>query len=553
MAWRLKTLGAASFSYGPSKLRSHFRRMGLLTYLALEGKPIPRSKLISLLCEHAGDENKTFLELTKSLNKEIKRNNPTSNLLVENKENTSSETLFYLAEKITVDILEFAEKLPLELENFDVKVFLEKADQWLEDYGDKFLFNIPILEEESFSFTKGFVKSGYFDSWVKQKSNDINNLRINFLLQKVKEVQQAKLEKNDKNLLILKLTDVFIQLQNRLEHFLEDCCYEMMSINLSNNNLKKALEIYHNLKNFAKKIGSELDDKNKKLVQQIREGVLEQSSFKETASELISNNQNTVSRSRIDFEQIQKWKKLLPSNIILFAAVTVLAVISILANILKSRPENSTNTQLTLHIAIEPDLAANIVVTGPNGFAQVLNRNQTLKHLEVGEYTITAKTITAKAFDTGQANVINAGQIENQTVLVNDCTKTGVDCEVTGSTLNLNNILKISQLSNRSNPTDFAGSIVTGSQNRVFLEIHDPNIARVQFYEKTGQNTSGNIYTYVRSDTAAPYDLASGSSSSSAKPYTFLDLYPLNEELKWIITYKDGRPAKEVYTPFDAQ
>ena len=58
MNWKLKVLGGTSLSYGHNKLRSHFRRMGMLAYLALERKPIPYPKLISLLCEHAGDENK---------------------------------------------------------------------------------------------------------------------------------------------------------------------------------------------------------------------------------------------------------------------------------------------------------------------------------------------------------------------------------------------------------------------------------------------------------------------------------------------------------------
>ena len=115
-------------------------------------------------------------------------------------------------------------------------------------------------------------------------------------------------------------------------------------------------------------------------------------------------------------------------------------------------------------------------MTGPNGFIKALDNNQTLESLEVGEYTITVEDIP----DTEYVDFMNGGHSGNQAVLVNECIKIGLNCEYAEGPLPTHDVLKISQFSDRSHPVDFAGSVVTGSQNRVFLEIYDPNPENIE-------------------------------------------------------------------------
>ena len=180
-------------------------------------------------------------------------------------------------------------------------------------------------------------------------------MRIEFLLQKIKEVKQAKLEENGKNLLILKLTNIFIRLQNRLEYFSEDLCYEVMSINYSIDNLKEALEIYENLEAFFKKSHLETNEKNKELVQQIRQKLLEQTNFTETVNRSISNYKNDRLNSKVNSERLHKWKELLPS-IILSAVVTVLIVVFAFPDTGNGEAEDSTKAKLTIKYSYKTKL-----------------------------------------------------------------------------------------------------------------------------------------------------------------------------------------------------
>ena len=161
---------------------------------------------------------------------------------------------------------------------------------------------------------------------------------------------------------------------------------------------------------------------------------------------------------------------------------------------------------------------------------------------------------------TGHADFFNGWHTENQKDLVDECIKANIECADSefDSDADPNapdpqpkpkhDILKLSQFSDRSSAVNFLNKTVTGSQNRVFLEIHDPgDIWRVRFFER---QVAGNYLRVGIDNSPTYYDLVDGSTDNNALPYIFEDMNPTVEKLKILIDYTDGRARKRIITKY---